>query len=64
MSPKMGRPVSGDERKNTTVRLRMEPQEIQQLDEIAERLETTRSGAIREALKHLKEKLDKEKDLP
>ena len=61
MSPRTGRPVSGSDRKDITVRLRMEDFEVQQLDEIAEKLETTRSGAIREGLKLLKAKLDEEK---
>ena len=63
MSPNekgIGRPFSGDERKTTTIRLRMEPQEVAELDRIAELMQTTRSGVIREGLKLIREKVSKE----
>lgn len=55
---KSGRPYDGEQRKDSTIRLRMEPKEVEQLDVCAKRLNTTRSGAIREGLKLLREKLD------
>lgn len=61
MSPRTGRPFSGSERRDATVRLRMEPKEVEELDECAKRLETTRSGVIREGLRLVKEKLANEK---
>lgn len=60
MSPeKGGRPFSGEERKAYTIRLRMEPKEVEQLDYCASKLSMTRSGTIREGLRLLMEKLDK-----
>lgn len=63
MSPNekgIGRPFSGDERKATMIRLRMEPQEVAELDRIAKLMQTTRSGVIREGLKLIREKVSKE----
>ena len=56
----IGRPFSGDERKATTIRLRMEPQEVAELDRIAKLMQTTRSGVIREGLKLIQEKVSKD----
>lgn len=61
MSPRTGRPLSGSERRDVTVRLRMEPKEVEELDECANQLETTRSGVIREGLRLVKEKLANKK---
>lgn len=61
LTPEKGRPFDGEAKKDTTIRLRMEPIEVKQLDECALRLNTTRSGAIREGLRLLKSKLDSEK---
>lgn len=56
----MGRPFAGDDRRSTVIRLRMEPGEVERLDRLADRLSTTRSGAIREGLRRLEDQLDKE----
>ena len=56
----MGRPFAGGDRRSTTIRLRMEPGEVERLDRLADKLETTRSGAIREGLRRLEEQLDSE----
>lgn len=58
---KIGRPFDGEEKRSITIRLRMEPQEVENLDEYAKKLETTRSGAIRAGLDLLKEKLGQKK---
>ena len=55
----IGRPFSGNERKDTTIRLRMDADEVHELDECAQALHTTRSGVIREGIKLIKEKLSK-----
>lgn len=63
MSPNengMGRPYAGGDRRSTTIRLRMEPREVERLDRLADKLDTTRSGAIREGLRRLEEQLDSE----
>ena len=63
MSPNengMGRPYAGGDRRSTTIRLRMEPREVERLDRLVDKLETTRSGAIREGLRRLEEQLDSE----
>ncbi len=57
MSPRAGRPYIGDEKRDVTVRLRMEPNEVKELDECAEVMNTTRSGVIREGIRLVKEKL-------
>lgn len=49
----MGRPYSGESQRSVTIRLRMEPAEVERLDQLAAQLGTTRSGAIREGLRRL-----------
>ncbi len=61
MTPDKGRPFSGNERRDITVRLRMEPKEVAELDAFAQELQTTRSGVIREGLKLVREKLAEQK---
>lgn len=61
MPTKTGRPFDGEEKRSVTIRLRMEPQEVRELDECAEKLKTTRSGTIRAGLELLKEKMGKKK---
>ena len=59
MSPNengMGRPFAGAAGRTEIVKLRMEPAEVADLDRLAEQLGTTRSGAIREGLRLLKDK--------
>ena len=56
----MGRPFAGKDRRSTTIRLRMEPGEVERLDKLADKLNTTRSGAIREGLRRLEEQTDRE----
>mgnify|MGYP003571346496 CR=1 FL=1 len=58
----MGRPFAGGDRRSTTIRLRMEPGEVERLDQLADKLNTTRSGAIREGLRRLGDQLDKEQE--
>lgn len=56
-----GRPFSGDKRKETTVNIRMERTEVEELDKMAHSLQTTRSGVIREGLRLVREMLVKNK---
>jgi len=58
----MGRPFAGEDRRSTTIRLRMEPGEVERLDKLADRLNTTRSGTIREGLRRLEEQMDHEQE--
>ena len=65
MSPNengMGRPFAGEARRSTTIRLRMEPGEVERLDRLADKLNTTRSGAIREGLRRLADQLEQEQE--
>ena len=55
---KIGRPYVGSGERSETIRLRMEPSEVEQLDQLAEQLHTTRSGAIREGLTITRQRLD------
>ncbi len=61
MSPGTGRPFLGEARKDTTVRLRMSPDEVKKLDECARAVNGSRSEAIRKALALLYEELTKTK---
>lgn len=63
MSPKdgIGRKFTGEDLRSMTVRLRMEPKEVEELDDMAAQMQTTRSGVIREGLKLVKEKLSEKK---
>ena len=54
---KMGRPYSGESQRSVTIRLRMEPAEVEHLDQLAARMDTNRSGVIREGLRRLWEQV-------
>ena len=54
---KMGRPYSGEAQRSVTIRLRMEPAEVEHLDQLAARMDTNRSGVIREGLRRLWEQV-------
>lgn len=64
MSPNekgIGRPFIGDSAKDTYVRVRMSKGEISELDDLASRLQTTRSGVIRKGIELVREWLSKRK---
>lgn len=46
MSPKTGRPISGESRKDIKLQIRVDKSTLNTIDELAERLETTRTGVI------------------
>lgn len=54
----IGRPFTGEGRRSTVIRLRMEPDEVERLDRLADKLNTTRSGTIREGLRQLARQID------
>lgn len=61
MKPKKGRPYSGDELRSQTLRVRMEPGEVEELDALADEMNTTRSGVVRKGIELVKRELGKEK---
>ena len=61
MEPKKGRPYLGGELRSVTVRVRMEPKEAEELDELADSLSTTRSGVIRKGIELVKQTIGKQK---
>ena len=61
MSPRTGRPFVGEARKDTTVKLRMEEDEVRRLDVCAKKLGISRSEAIRQGLSLLYERTEQKK---
>lgn len=59
--PKKGRPYSGDKLRDKTLRVRMEPAEVEELDTLADEMNTTRSGVVRKGIELVKRELGKEK---
>lgn len=57
MSPKTGRPPVGEKTKDTMIRVRMDPYEIERLDRCAEKMQATRSDVIREGVKLVEKQL-------
>ena len=55
MSPKTGRPVSEDGRRNKLLQVRMDERTMQKLDRCAAILDITRSDAVRIGINRLEE---------
>lgn len=58
MSPRAGRPPKDDSMKER-IQIRVSPEDIKKLDEIAERLKTTRSDIVRQGIDLVFEKTKK-----
>ena len=61
MSAKKGPHFIGEDRRSVTVRVRMEPREVAELDAIASEQNTTRSGIVRKGIELVKEEMAKQK---
>lgn len=55
MSPKMGRPVSKDGRKDKLLQVRLDEKTFQKLDKCANILDVNRSDAVRMGINRLEE---------
>ena len=59
MSPRTGRPIEGRERKDIKLQIRVDKPTIEEIDEMATKLKTTRTGVIMKGIELLKEHLKK-----
>lgn len=55
MSPKMGRPISEDGRKDKLLQVRLDGKTLQKLDRCATALDVSRSDAVRIGINRLEE---------
>lgn len=61
MSPRTGRPLDSDSKREDSVRIRLSNGELEMLDECARKTKTTRSYVVREGIKLVKAEIDKKK---
>lgn len=59
MSPRTGRPIKGDSKRDKSLQLRMSQQELDLLDECAQTLEITRTDVVNKGIRLVKAELDK-----
>lgn len=59
MPPKMGRPLSGESRKDLRLSLRLSKEEMSLIDECADKLKETRIGVVMKGVRLVKKELDK-----
>lgn len=59
MSPRTGRPIEGRERKDVKLQIRVDKPTIEEIDEMAQELKTTRTGVIMKGIELLWEHLKK-----
>ena len=59
MSPRTGRPLDSDSKREDSVRIRLSNGELEMLDECVRITKTTRSYVIREGIKLVKAEIDK-----
>ena len=59
MSPKAGRPIKGESKRDKSLQLRMSEEELRILDECARRLEVSRTDVVSKGVKLVKTELDK-----
>lgn len=61
MSPRTGRPIKGETRKEMRLQLRLNQEEMALIDECAERMAVTRTEVVMNGVKLVKRKLDETK---
>jgi len=61
MSPRTGRPIKGEGKRDKSLQLRMSEKELNLLDYCAKELETSRTDVVNKGVLLVKEKLDKSK---
>lgn len=59
MSPRTGRPIKGDSKRDKSLQLRMSQQELDLLDECAKSLKITRTDVVNKGIQLVKTELDK-----
>ncbi len=59
MSPRTGRPIKGTSKRDKSIQLRMSGEELDLLEECAERLNMTRTDVVNKGIKLVKLELDK-----
>lgn len=60
MSPRTGRPIKGESKRDKSLQLRMSQKELDLLDECAKRLDSTRTDVVNKGIRLVKSELDKE----
>lgn len=63
MSPRTGRPIKGNSKRDKSLQLRMSEQELELLDECATALEISRTDVVNKGIQLVKDELDKKKGL-
>ena len=58
MSPRTGRPIKGNSKRDKSLQLRMSAEELKLLDECAKRLDTTRTEVVNKGIRLVKNQLD------
>lgn len=58
MSPRTGRPIKGETRKDLRLQLRLNQEEMALIDECAKRTESTRTEVVMKGIKLVKQQLD------
>ena len=58
MSPRTGRPIKGNSKRDKSLQLRMSAEELELLDECAKRLDTTRTEVVNKGIRLVKNQLD------
>ena len=59
MSPRTGRPIEGKARKDIKLQIRVDKPTLDEIDMLAEKLETTRTGVVMKGLEILRDSLKK-----
>ena len=59
MSPRTGRPIKGESKRDKSLQLRMSADELELLDKCAERLSATRTDVVNKGIQLVKDELDK-----
>ena len=58
MLPKTGRPIKGDSRRDKSLQLRMSREELELLDECAQKLQVSRTDVVNKGILLVKKDLD------
>lgn len=59
MSPRTGRPIEGQARKDIKLQIRVDKPTLDNIDKLAERLNTTRTGVLMKGVELVRDSLEK-----
>ena len=62
MSPRTGRPLAADTKRESMVYVRLSEGEIELLDDCAKQMKISRSGVVRKGIALVKAEMDKKKE--